>query len=202
MGKLIFVTGGARSGKSCWAEELAAKAGRRVVYLATCVPQDEEMTARVKLHQQRRPAAWLTVEEPLEVAGVISRVAPQAEAILVDCLTLWLTNRLFAGRPLLGEADFNLADLDLDQLAPDILAQADAMVEAARASRATVVIVSNEIGLGIVPGAPLSRLYRDLLGWVNQRVAARADEVYLVTAGIPIEIKCLDARRAYKEGTP
>lgn len=195
-GKLIFVTGGARSGKSRWAEELIGRLGGRVAYLATCVPRDEEMIARVKIHQQRRPAQWVTVEEPLEVARAVQRVADEVEAILIDCLTLWLTNLLLDAYPELDRADLaQIADLNLEEIENSVLGRVTELVQAAKQSSAQVVMVSNEVGLGIVPGYPLGRLYRDLLGRANQMVAAAADEVYLVVAGIPLEIKHLDARQ-------
>ncbi|MFQ5465162.1 MAG: bifunctional adenosylcobinamide kinase/adenosylcobinamide-phosphate guanylyltransferase [Thermodesulfobacteriota bacterium] len=168
---LIFVAGGARSGKSSFAELLASRAPGKKLYIATARPLDPEMAERIDAHRARRGALWETVEAPDDPAGAL-RDAGGYGAVLIDCLTLWLSNRMEAG----------LSDGDL-------LGEARALARAARECRALVVAVSNEVGLGIVPDNPLARRFRDLAGLVNQAFAAEADEAYLTASGIPLRLK-------------
>ncbi|OAT86769.1 bifunctional adenosylcobinamide kinase/adenosylcobinamide-phosphate guanylyltransferase [Desulfotomaculum copahuensis] len=177
---LILVLGGARSGKSGFAEELAGRAGPRVVYVATATVGDQEMARRVAHHRARRPAAWQTVEEsfrPEEVVRVFSRAA---DAVLVDCLTMWITNLLLHD-----------PERPVEETEALILERVRALADAAGPAPARVILVSNEVGLGLVPDNPLGRNYRDIAGRVNQYLARRADQVYLVVAGLPVEIKSL-----------
>lgn len=179
-GKMIFITGGARSGKSSWAEKLAANLGGKVTYIATCIPGDEEMVERVARHQARRPAEWQTIEEAHHPAQIIQELDEPERVFLLDCLTIFLSNRLLAMEPLDREKR--------------ILNEVTELARVSHDSLATVIIVSNEVGLGIVPGDPLSREYRDLIGRANQIVAEYADKAYLCVAGIPVDLKALAAK--------
>jgi adenosylcobinamide kinase/adenosylcobinamide-phosphate guanylyltransferase len=164
-----LVLGGARSGKSAHAEALILGSGLRPVYLATAQALDAEMADRVRHHRERRNEAWLTVEEPLDLPETLARHAGPDHAVLVDCLTLWLTNLLLAERAPAEAADRLLAVLDR-RLGP-------------------VVLVSNEVGQGVVPMGALSRTFVDESGRLHQRIAARADLVRLVVAGLPLDLK-------------
>lgn len=162
-----LVIGGARSGKSRHAEQLALAGGGPVVYVATGQALDAEMAERIAHHRQRRPAHWRTVEEPQDLAGALRREDAPGVCVLVDCLTLWLTNVLFAER----------------------MEAVEDLVAALPTLRAHVVLVSNEVGWSIVPENALARRFRDEQGRLNQRVAAVADRVTLVAAGLPLCLK-------------
>jgi adenosylcobinamide kinase/adenosylcobinamide-phosphate guanylyltransferase len=166
----VLVLGGARSGKTGFAERLAMRAGRHPAYLATAEALDAEMQDRVRTHQQQREGRFATIEEPIELTAAILRTARQHDAILVDCLTLWITNLLGAG------ADVAVA---VEELAAT-LGEIDA---------ATVILVSNEVGLGIVPDNPLARTFRDLSGAAHQRLAEICEEVHFIVAGLPLTLK-------------
>lgn len=183
-GKLIFVTGGARSGKSSFAEALAAKLGTRVTYVATATPGDDEMRERIRLHRERRSLDWLTIEEPKDVARVVSEEGGMMDVILIDCLTLLVSNLLLAGESPTSD--------------DEILAEVRELARVSREVRAHVIVVSNEVGCGIVPEYPLGRRYRDLLGRANQVVASFADEIYLCISGIPVELGSIGQK--VKEG--
>jgi adenosylcobinamide kinase / adenosylcobinamide-phosphate guanylyltransferase len=180
MGRLILILGGARSGKSTHALRLARANGGQVVFIATAEAQDDEMRARVAAHQAERPAGWLTLEIPYNVGEVFSRQAPPAGVVLLDCLTLLVSNLLMLQDDI-DQPDAVQAGLRLD-------AEIQALLVAIHASRAEWIVVSNEVGLGLVPPYPAGRVYRDLLGHANQRLAAQADEVYWMVAGIPVPI--------------
>ena len=171
---LTLIIGGARSGKSRFAQTLSV--GPRIVYLATGNPSDAEMADRIARHRRDRPTHWLTIEEPLEIASAVERHAPQCDCLLIDCLTLWLSNLSWEHRD-------SAADT-LHQCAAAQLARISAASAACH-----VVIVTNELGCGLVPESPLARAFRDLQGWMNQEVARAADCVYHVVAGIPVAIK-------------
>ena len=164
--KLTLVLGGARSGKSRYAESLMAALPPPWIYLATAEARDAEMAERIAAHRTRRGTGWQTVEEPHDVASVL---AADEGAILVDCMTLWLSNRMLAG-----------ADMD---------AEIAALEAALDGHLWPAVLVSNEVGFGIVPDNELARRFRDLQGRLNQRLAARADRVVLVVAGLPMVVK-------------
>lgn len=183
-GKIVLVTGGARSGKSTFAEHYAAAAGEPVAYIATAQVGDEEMRLRVELHQRRRPAEWLTIEAPVDADRAIAQAAQTAKVVLFDCLTLYTSNLLLAAATLTEPAERQRY----------IIGAIDKLIEAAQASQATVIFVTNEVGMGIVPDNALAREYRDVAGKVNQRVAAAADEVYLVVCGLAVDIKQLAVR--------
>lgn len=167
---IVYVTGGARSGKSSYAEARAAASGEAVTYLATAQAFDAEMTRRIGRHRADRPAAWPTLEEPLNVPQALQRAS--SPTVLLDCLSLWVSNMLLA-----------------DWTDEAMLAAADRLLAAACARPGLTVLVSNEVGLGIVPDNALARRYRDVLGWVNQRAAAASDEAYLLVSGLPLPLK-------------
>lgn len=165
--ELTLVLGGARSGKSRFAERLVEAHQGPWLYVATAQAFDDEMTARIATHRARRDGRWLTFDAPHRLADAIA--ANPHGAMLIDCLTLWLTNRM-------------LADADDDR-------EGDALVEALRARSATTIVVSNEVGLGIVPDTPLGRRFRDAAGRLNQKVAATAEAVHFIAAGLPLRLK-------------
>lgn len=179
MAKIILVTGGARSGKSVFAEQLAESYGQRVAYIATAEIWDREMAERVEIHRDRRPEQWLTFEAPLQAQAVIAEAAASCEVILFDCLTVYTSNCLLAVPE----------DAGAHRRSQSVLSSIDMLVQAAQGCQGTVIFVTNEVGDGIVPENKLAREFRDLAGWVNQRVAKAADEVFLVVCGLPVEIK-------------
>ena len=181
LGKIVLVTGGARSGKSRFAEQYAAKHGNRIAYIATAQIYDEEMAHRVKLHQVRRPVEWDTFEAPFEAEKILREAGEAHDLILFDCLTLYLSN-LICALPSLEDFDRNYCT---------IRENIDRLIEQATAYEGTVVFVTNEVGAGIVPENRLSREYRDLAGISNQLMARAADEVYLVVCGLPVNVKDL-----------
>jgi adenosylcobinamide kinase/adenosylcobinamide-phosphate guanylyltransferase len=186
MGKLILVLGGARSGKSTYAQKLAGETttgSNRVAYVATGVTCDDEMRARVEQHRRSRPSGWATIEAPTEVAQVIKKAGEEYAVMIVDCLTTLITNWL-AERGQLEEPTESMVELE-----KAILGQVEDLVRAAEGVRATVIVVSNEVGLGVVPSFKAGRVFRDLAGLANQFIAREADEVYVMWAGIPQEIK-------------
>ena len=186
-GRLILVLGGSRSGKSQFAEQLAQRLGERLAYLATAPILDEEMSRRVAKHRQRRPERWQTIEEPLQVVEVLESLSKEVDVILLDCLTLWLSNLLLHD---------NLPEGKNSQSAKEdfILSRVERLGRVMVGSGAHLVVVSNEVGLGLVPDNPLGRLFRDIAGQANQIIARQADEVDWVAAGLPLEIKS----RAYQ----
>lgn len=163
-----LVLGGARSGKSRHAQALAEATGRRRTYLATAEARDEEMAARIAQHQAERGEGWQTLEAPLDMPEALGAVA-ESDVVLVDCLTLWLTNVM-------------LGDRDVDT-------ETEALVAALVAARQPVILVSNEVGLGLVPETPLGRAFRDAQGRLNQRMAEVVAEVRFVAAGLPLVLK-------------
>jgi adenosylcobinamide kinase / adenosylcobinamide-phosphate guanylyltransferase len=165
---LTLVLGGARSGKSDYAESLVTAFAPPWIYVATAEPLDDEMRSRIAEHRARRGADWRLIEAPRDIADAIAR-APAGSAVLVDCLTLWLSNLV-------------LADADVE-------AESDRLGGALAQARGPVILVSNEVGFGIVPANALARRFRDAQGRLNQRVAARADRVVLMVAGLPLVVK-------------
>jgi adenosylcobinamide kinase / adenosylcobinamide-phosphate guanylyltransferase len=167
--KLTLVLGGARSGKSRFAEEFVARRPAPWTYIATSEARDEEMAARIANHVTRRGAGWTTLEAPLDLAQLISEQGQKDHPVLVDCLTLWLSNAMLAGRPIDREIENLLAALN--------------------AATCPIVLVSNEVGLGIVPENKLAREFRDAQGNLNKQVAAAADHVVFIAAGLPLILK-------------
>lgn len=179
-GKLYLVIGGNRSGKSEFAEKLASNIGGRVTYIATASPGDKEMEERIRLHRGRRPERWETVEETTEINKYL-QMGKQGDVYLIDCLTIWITN-LLINKKKQNEMYFD------DHKKKEILVRVEnlaGMVE----KGINVIVVSSEVGLGIVPDNPLGRTFRDLTGTANQILAKAADKAYLVVAGIPLELK-------------
>ncbi|MCI0469563.1 MAG: bifunctional adenosylcobinamide kinase/adenosylcobinamide-phosphate guanylyltransferase [Nitrospirae bacterium] len=166
---MTFVTGGARSGKSKFALEKASACHGKKAYIATAQAFDDEMKARIERHKKERSCDWETFEEPLNIVALIKDIGSRYDVILLDCLTLWLSNMMLAGK--------------------DIEAEIESFTSAIINNRSSFFIVSNEVGMGIVPDNELSRRFRDWAGYLNQRVAKAADEVYLVTVGLPLKIK-------------
>lgn len=178
-GRLTLILGGARSGKSRYAEQATAQLGGRVLYVATAQAGDEEMAARIAAHQAARPGDWDTLEAATRVGPAIQAWPRPAEVILLDCVTLLASNVLME----LGEA--------VDQAAAEsaLSAEIDGLLAAFQALPAHWLVISNEVGLGLVPPYPLGRVYRDALGRANQRLAAAADDVLFMVAGLPLVVK-------------
>ncbi len=165
-----LILGGARSGKSGYAEQRAIASGRRVFYIATAECGDAEMAERIAHHCARRPPEWRTIEEPLALAAALRQAAAEDRCVVVDCLTLWLSN-------LLGAGDERL------------VAEREALLATLPTLPGEILLVSNEVGLGIVPANPLARRFRDEAGWLNQAVAQACERVVFVAAGLPLIMK-------------
>ena len=167
--KIVFITGGARSGKSSFAMAEASRINGKKAYIATAEALDEEMRQRIENHKRQRGNDWVTYEEPLKIAEVIKEIEGKYSVILIDCLTLWLSNLFMNNK------------------------KSEREIESFCCSLSTVhcplFIVSNEVGMGIVPDNELSRKFRDMAGLLNQKIASTSDEVYMVVAGIPVKIK-------------
>ena len=181
--QLTLVLGGARSGKSHYAEQLAAEhADGPVTYIATAQAGDEEMAVRIALHRARRPESWKLVEEPVMLGDALYGHATQQGCVLVDCVTLWLNNLLFGEHHTYPETGLITP--------PGIFSeQIEALMSALQTAPGKIILVSNEIGLGIVPMGAMTRFYVDELGRLNQRLAAQADTVRLMVAGVPVPVK-------------
>jgi len=177
MSRTIFITGGARSGKSRFAEQTASTYGAPLCYLATAQPLDDEMGRRIVQHRQRRGDAWHTIEEPLRLTETLANCDGQYNAVLIDCLTLWLSNLLMLHEYLGEKAEGRILE--------DVLHLAETL----RDMTTPVIIVSNEVGMGIVPENRLARIFRDIAGQANQIIAAAADQAWLVASGIPLRLK-------------
>jgi adenosylcobinamide kinase/adenosylcobinamide-phosphate guanylyltransferase len=186
MGQLILILGGVRSGKSAYAQELAQHQGAHcVLFVATAEAGDAEMARRITAHRQSRPATWRTLEAPREVAKAIEDSLGDARVVLIDCLTLLVSNVILA----LGETP------DPSQAEHAVQAEVQALWQTCQARPATFIVVSNEVGLGLVPDNPLGRLYRDLLGQANQVLAVHAQAVYWMVAGLAVELKAMQVRK-------
>lgn len=167
--KIIFVTGGARSGKSGFALNMADAVSVKKAYIATAESMDSEMSERIKKHKEARGKEWDTFEEPVKISALIKSLDEKYDVLLIDCLTLWLSNMM-------------LADKNVEE-------EMKVFCSSLLKVRCSLIIVSNEVGMGIVPENKLARQFRDLSGMLNQKIAEISDEVYLLTAGIPIKIK-------------
>jgi len=182
MGKLILVLGGARSGKSSYAESLARQlGGEQVLFIATAQAYDDEMRERIKNHQASRAPGWHTLEEPLTVGAALQTHWTGELVLLLDCATLWVSNLLLS----LGETP------DSQAAGVKVRGEVELLLAWVESREVTLIVVSNEVGMGLVPPYPLGRLYRDELGRANQMLAARAERVMLMVAGIPVDIKAL-----------
>lgn len=179
MGKLIFILGGARSGKSSYAQKLAEDSGKSVTFLATAQAFDEEMSARIKKHRAERPTKWETLEVPLEIAPHAKQI--KSEVVILDCITLLVSNLMmqFVKDDLVDEAPF----------IQSVQTEMDGLLSAIRATNQHWIIVSNEVGLGLVPPYQMGRVYRDVIGGANQQLAREAGSVLFMVAGIPMIVK-------------
>jgi adenosylcobinamide kinase/adenosylcobinamide-phosphate guanylyltransferase len=188
--ELILILGGARSGKSRFAEKLAARFGERVLYVATAQARDEEMAARITAHRGTRPAIWRTVEAPTAVGKAVRTALAKepVDVIILDCITLLVSNVILDGL-WLSEEDFD--GVDERVVGPRVDFELDGLLRSIQEGEVPWIVVSNEVGWGLVPPYPLGRVYRDLLGRANQRLAAVADRVYLMVAGLPVDVKAL-----------
>jgi len=191
MGKLTLILGGARSGKSTFAEQRAKElGGESVLYIATSETKDEEMQQRVEKHRSERPSAWETLEAPRNVAQALLRERSAAKVVLLDCVTFLVANHLLdAAGPQGDPFDDPSADPFDAKIEADVVAEVDALIAYVHESDVEMLVVSNEVGLGVVPPYELGRAYRDILGRANQILARHADEVQLLVAGIPMRIK-------------
>ncbi len=178
--RLTLVLGGVRAGKSRYAQRLA-QVGQRVLVLTTAEAGDKEMAARIEAHRAERPANWDTLEEPLALEMAVAPLLPGYDTVLLDCLTLWVSNLLLQG----GES----------QARPDIQAEAQRLLRLYERGEASWIVVSNEVGLGVIPANELARAYADELGRVNQIFAEAADDVILMVAGLPVNLKALGSGR-------
>ncbi len=174
--KSILITGGARSGKSQFAQRLAVEAGGRVLFVATAEAKDEDMRLRIEAHRESRPEGWKTLEAPLGVSEIIGQHAGDAEIVVIDCITLLVANII-----LQSQSEAPAEELALNEI--------EAIIKRMDELKATFILVSNEVGLGLVPDNELGRRYRDCLGRANQILAQHADEVYLMVAGIAVRLK-------------
>ncbi len=168
--KIIFITGGARSGKSSFAMAEASKVNGRKAYIATAEALDEEMKERIEKHKRRRGDDWVTYEEPIKIPDVLKTIEGRYRLVVIDCLTLWLSN--------LMKADLNI-ETEIGHFISSLVTCHSSLI----------FIVSNEVGMGIVPENEMARRFRDMAGFLNQGVAEIADEVYMIVAGLPLKIK-------------
>lgn len=174
MSSIYLVGGGCRSGKSKFALKLADSIPGPKIMLATAMAHDEEMQDRIRRHKEERAAHWQTLEEPLALAEVVGKIS-QPSVLLIDCLTLWVSQLMFAQK---SQAE--------------ILAAGDQLIAALQEGQHSAVLVTNEVGMGLVPEYPLGREFRDLMGWIHQRIAQHADEVYFTAFGISLPMKKLE----------
>jgi adenosylcobinamide kinase/adenosylcobinamide-phosphate guanylyltransferase len=172
-GRITLITGGVKSGKSAYALKLGQEHGAERAFIATATPGDDEMARKIAVHKAERAGRWQTYEEPCAIANVLNRIAAEHDVVLIDCMTLWVSNLLTLQ---------NLGDDEIE-------AAFSGFVEALNNAACPVIVVTNEVGLGIMPADRLSRRYQNLLGAVNRLIAGLADRVYMMTSGIPVKIK-------------
>ena len=185
MSNIILVTGGARSGKSNFAESLCIKQNNRTAYIATSIPFDDEMKERVKKHKESRPQNWKTYEIYKDIYTIINDISKEHKTVILDCVTLLVNNLMFT----YGIEVDKATSQELDELEEYIKEQIKKLMEAIKKTNLYFVIVSNEVGMGIVPENKLSRIYADFVGRANQLIAKYSDEVYFVVSGIPMKVK-------------
>ena len=179
----ILIIGGARSGKSRYAQELALQSPQPVLFVATAEAGDEEMRQRVKEHQEARPSAWSTLEVTTHVGSQIHKRIAKAQTVVVDCITLLVNNIFSQHTDQFGEP------IDIPLIEKEVVAEVGELVDCINQANASFIIVTNEVGLGLVPDKRMGRLYRDLLGRANQILAQHVDEIYLMIAGLPLRIE-------------
>ena len=184
--ELVLVLGGVRSGKSAFAQSLAHRLARRVTVVATARAEDEEMRLRIEEHRRKRPAHWRTVERPTGIGEAARAEEGRADVIVVDCLTMLVANMM------------SQTARDWSETEARVRKEVEELLKACEAVSSTVIVVSNEVGMGVVPPYPVGRRYRDLLGWANQHVARAADRVYWMAAGLAIEIKASGVAEAWE----
>ena|SRR3989338_8650790 len=175
MGKITLILGGARSGKSQFALKLAEKTARSAIFIATATTSDNEMRQRIKLHRKNRPSRWKTIEEPGKLSLLVKRISKKTDLIIIDCMTIFISNLLLEGR-----SDYSIQN------------EVNSVLITIRNSDFNSLIVSNEVGMGIVPDNRLARRFRDLAGKINQSIAAASDEAYLMVSGLPLKLKGAD----------
>jgi adenosylcobinamide kinase/adenosylcobinamide-phosphate guanylyltransferase len=178
--KSILLIGGARSGKSYFAQELARKSGEAVLFVATAEAGDEEMKRRIEEHRKARPSTWTTLEARTRIGGQIKQKIGKIQMVIIDCITLLINNVI---------QEYDRPEPDVSLIEKAVMAEIDELVDCIDRVNASFIIVTNEVGLGLVPADKTSRIYRDLLGRSNQILAQHVDEVYLMTAGIPLKLK-------------
>ncbi|MDO4542442.1 MAG: bifunctional adenosylcobinamide kinase/adenosylcobinamide-phosphate guanylyltransferase [Bacillota bacterium] len=186
MSKITLITGGARSGKSTFGEELAEKAGENILYVATAKAIDEEMKDRIKRHRERRPSQWDTLEAYRNLGSLLPQRSKDYDAILLDCVTIMSTNIIFDEPAMLQE------DIPFEEMLKTeevLMEEIDSFISCFPKLKTDLIMVTNEVGMGLVPEYPLSRFYRDALGRVNQKLGRAAHEVWLVVSGIPMQVK-------------
>lgn len=187
--RTILITGGARSGKSRFAQEMAAKSGEPVLFVATAEAGDEEMRQRIEEHQRARPVVWSTLEATTHIGSQIRQKIGQARVVIVDCITLLVSNILSRHSDQTGDP------IDALLFEQEFTAEINELVECMKQIDVSFIIVTNEVGLGLVPANKVGRLYRDLLGRANQTLSQHADEVYFLVAGLPLRIKPYQSER-------
>lgn len=186
MAEIVVVTGGARSGKSGYSESLAKNLGEKILYIATAIPFDGEMQNRIAKHQQTRPRKWETYEGYEDLHKKVFSDGEKYDGILIDCITVMITNIMF------GHGDFDENSISLavmDDIEIHIKKQLSTLIEVAKDVNVPLIMVTNEVGSGIVPETKMGRVFRDLAGRVNQFIAQQADSVYLLVSGIPVKVK-------------
>ncbi len=172
MCKILLITGGARSGKSSYALNKAKTNKGKVAFIATCEPKDSEMKERIALHRAARPKNWTTFEVPCDIVSLLKKIAPSYKTVVIDCLTLWITNLI------MKKTD----DATIEKTTQK-------MLDTLKKYKGNAIFVTNEVGLGIVPDNKLARRFRDIAGRVNQAIARQADEMYFMISGIALKIK-------------
>lgn len=185
MSKIVLVTGGARSGKSSFAEQLCISKNNSTAYIATSIPFDDEMKDRVKKHKQSRPRNWKTYEIYKDIYSIIEEISKNHKVVILDCITLMINNLIFT-----YEIDIDNASQEkINNLELYIKQQINKLIEEIRKTSLYFVFVTNELGMAVVPGNKLSRVYTDIVGRINQQIAKQSNEVYFVISSIPMKIK-------------
>lgn len=185
MSKIVLVTGGARSGKSNFAEKLCIDQNNSTAYIATSIPFDDEMKDRVKKHKESRPQNWNTYEIYKDIYSIIKEISNKHETVILDCVTLLVNNLMFT-----YDMDIDKANQEqINELEKYIKDQVKKLIEEIKKTNLYFVVVTNELGMAVVPDNKLSRVYTDIVGRINQQIASQSDEVYFVVSGIPMKIK-------------